>query len=62
VSATLGPRAAEAQLDNHEPESEPLALRALVAGLSIVLSLVALTLLGIACAWLAVAIANLVGS
>ena len=49
-------------MDNHEPESEPLALRALVAGLSIVLSLVALTLLGIACAWLAVAIANLVGS
>lgn len=46
-------------MDN-DKHHESLALRVFVGGLSIVLSLVALSLLGIACAWLLVTIANFV--
>jgi hypothetical protein len=48
----------EARLDNHK---ESLALRAFVGGLSVLLSLVALTLLGIACAWTVVLLTGVGG-
>lgn len=48
----------EARLDNHK---ESLALRVFVGGMSIALSLVALSLLGIACAWTVVLLTGVGG-